>query len=146
MFFVDNVVLVDKSWTRVNRKLEFWRETLESKGFRFRRNKIKYMRCDYDTSTHREEDVSLEGQVVPRKDIFWYLGSMLQRDMNIDEDIRYRIKARWMKWRLAYDVLCDKRVYHIISLKDKFHRMAIKPAMLYGANIDLKKTCSMDKW
>jgi hypothetical protein len=44
------------------------------------------MRCDFDT-TPKEWDVSLEGQVVPRKDTFRYLGSMLQRDKDIDEDV-----------------------------------------------------------
>jgi hypothetical protein len=35
MLFANDVVLVDKSRTGViNRKLELWRETLESKGFR----------------------------------------------------------------------------------------------------------------
>ena len=44
------------------------------------------------TTTREEEDVSLEGQVVPRKDTFRYLGSMLQRDGDIDEDVSYRSK------------------------------------------------------
>jgi hypothetical protein len=30
MVFVDNVVLIDKSRAKVNRKLELWQETLES--------------------------------------------------------------------------------------------------------------------
>ena len=38
------------------------------------------MRCDFGTTTQEEEDIGLEGQVVPRKDIFRYLLSMLQRD------------------------------------------------------------------
>ena len=89
------------------------------------------MRCDFGTTTRDEEDISLEGQVVPRKDTFRYLGSMLQRDGDIDEDVSYRIKAGWMKWRQASDVLCDKRVPQ--KLKGKFYRTAIRPAMLYGA-------------
>ena len=40
------------------------------------------MRCDFGT-TREEEDISLEGQVVTRKDTFRYLGSMLQRDGDI---------------------------------------------------------------
>ena len=36
MLFADDVVLVDESRTGVNQKLELWRETLESKGFRLR--------------------------------------------------------------------------------------------------------------
>ena len=37
----------------------------------------EYMRCDFGTTTQEKEDISLEGQVVPRKDTFRYLGSML---------------------------------------------------------------------
>ena len=61
--------LVDESRIRVNQKLELWRKTLESKGFRLSRTKTEYMRCDFG-STREEEDISLEGQVVPRKDTF----------------------------------------------------------------------------
>ena len=75
--------------------------------------------------------ISLEGQVVPRKDTFRYLRSMLQRDGDIDEDVSHRIKAGWMKWRQASGVICDKRVPQ--KLKGKFYRTAIRPAMLYGA-------------
>ena len=64
----------------MNQKLELWRETLESKDFRLSRTKTEYMRCDFGTTIREEEDISLEGQVVPRKDTFQYLGSMLQRD------------------------------------------------------------------
>ena len=67
------------------------------------------MRCDFG-ATHEEGDVSLESQVVPKRDTFRYLGSMLQRDGDIDEDASHRIKAGWMKWRQASGVLCDKKV------------------------------------
>jgi hypothetical protein len=88
MLFVDDVVLVDDSRTGVNRKLELWRQTLESKGFRLSRTKTEYMRCGFSTTTRKkEEEVSLDGQVVPRKDTFQYLGSMLQKDGDIDEDV-----------------------------------------------------------
>ena len=86
---------------KAEQELELWRETLESKGFRLSRTKTEYMRYDFGTTTREEEEenVSLEGQVVPRKDIFRYLGSVLQRDGDIDEDVSHRIKAGWMKWR-----------------------------------------------
>jgi hypothetical protein len=89
------------------------------------------MRCDFGTTISEDGDVSLGGQVIPKKDTFRYLGSMLQRDGDIDEDVSHRIKAGWMKWRQASGVLCDKRVPQ--KLKGKFYRTAIRPAMLYGA-------------
>jgi len=57
------------------------------------------MRCNFGTTTHEEGDVSLEVQVVPRKDTLGILGTMLHRDVDIDEDVSHRIKAEWMKWR-----------------------------------------------
>jgi hypothetical protein len=96
MLFADDVVLVDDSRTRVNRKLKLWRHTLESKGFRLSRTKTEYMRYDFSVTRHEERDVSLDGQVVAKKDTFRYLGSMLQKDGDIDEDVRHRISARWL--------------------------------------------------
>ena len=67
-----------------------------SKGFRLSRTKTESMRCDFG-GVVQEGDVSLEGQVVPKKDTFWYLGLMLQRDGDIDADVSHRIKAGWIK-------------------------------------------------
>jgi hypothetical protein len=69
--------------------------------------------------------------VVPKKGTFHYLGSMLQKDGDIDEDLSRRIKAGRLKWCQASGVLCDPRVP--LKLKGKFYRTAIQPAMLYGA-------------
>ena len=120
-------MLVDESRAGVNRKLELWRRTLESKGFRFSRTKIEYMMCDFSATMHEGGDVSLDGQVVPQKDTFRYLESILQKDGDIDEDVRHRISADWLKWRQVSGVLCDRR------LKGKFYRITIRPAMLYSA-------------
>ena len=57
------------------------------------------MRCDFGGVVQEEGDVSLEGQVVLKKDTFRYLGSMLQRDGDIDADVSHRIKAGWIKWQ-----------------------------------------------
>jgi hypothetical protein len=100
-------------------------------GFRPSRTKTEYMMCDFSPIRHEDGDVSLEGQVVAKKDTFWYLESMLQKDGDIDEDVRHRISAGWLKWRQASGILCDKKVPQ--RLKGKFYRMAIRPAMLYGA-------------
>jgi hypothetical protein len=69
-----------------------WRQTLESKGFIVSQTKTEYMRCNFDNATHEEDEVSLEGQVVPKKDTFRYLGSMLQKDGDIDVDVCHRSK------------------------------------------------------
>jgi hypothetical protein len=68
---------------------------------------------------------------VAKKETFRYLGSMLQKDGDIDEDVRHRISAGWLKWRQASSVLCDKKVPQ--KLKGKLYRMVIRLAMLYSA-------------
>jgi hypothetical protein len=55
------------------------------------------MRCDFGTKISEDGDVNLGGQVVPKKDTFHNLGSMLQRDDDIDEDVCHMIKAGWIK-------------------------------------------------
>jgi hypothetical protein len=54
---------------------------------------MKYMKYDCSATTRKEGDVRLDGQVVPKKENFRYMGSMLQNDRDIDEDDSYRIKA-----------------------------------------------------
>jgi hypothetical protein len=53
---------------------------LEVKRFRLNRSKTEYMKYDFSATTQEEGDVRLDGQVVPKKDIFPYLGSMLQKE------------------------------------------------------------------
>ena len=89
------------------------------------------MMCDFSATMHEGGGVSLDGQVVAQKDTFWYLGSMLQKDGNIDEDVRHRISAGWLKWRQASGVLYGKRVPQ--KLNGKLYKTAVHPAMLYGA-------------
>jgi hypothetical protein len=64
-------------------------------------------------------------------DTFRYLRLMLQSVREIDEDVSHIIRAGWVKWRQASDVLCDKNVPN--KLKDKFYKTAIRPVIMYGA-------------
>ena len=47
MLFADDIVIVDETRARVNIKLELWRQTLESRGFRLSRAKTEYMECKF---------------------------------------------------------------------------------------------------
>jgi hypothetical protein len=101
------------------------------KGFRLSSSKTDYMKCNFSATTQEEGGVRFDCQVVPKKDTFRYLRSMLQKNGDIDEDISHRIKVGWLKWRQASGVLCDTRVP--LNQKGKFYRTVIRPAMLYGA-------------
>ena len=56
---------------------------------------------------------------------------IISKDGVIDEDVDHRIKAGWLKWRLASGVFCDRRMTK--RLKGKFYKNVIRPAMANGA-------------
>ncbi|KAL3368566.1 hypothetical protein AABB24_009429, partial [Solanum stoloniferum] len=132
MLFADDIVLIDETRDRVNARLEVWRQTLESKGFRLSRTKTEYLGCKFsDALDEADGDVRLATQIIPKKESFKYLGSVIQESGDIDDDVTHRIGAAWMKWRLASGVLCDKKIPP--KLKGKFYRVVVRPALLYGA-------------
>ncbi|KAF3645330.1 putative pre-mRNA-processing factor 6-like [Capsicum annuum] len=127
MLFADDVVLIDETRGGVSDKLEVWRQTLDPS-----RSKIEYVECKFnDVRRENEVVVKLESQEVGKRESFKYLGSVIQSNGEIDEDVSHRIGAGWMKWKLASGVLCDKKVPP--KLKGKFYRAVVRPAMLYGA-------------
>jgi ribosomal protein L24E len=130
MLFADDVMLIDESKIGVDQKLELWRQTLESKCFILSRTKTEYRRCQFSGENLNDGDVRLDGRVVLMNDTFRYLGSMLQSEREIDEDVSHRIRVGWVKWRQASCVFCDKKVPN--KLKGKLYMMVIRPAMLYG--------------
>jgi len=82
----------------MNDKLEVWRQTLESKGFRLSRSKIEYLECKFnDVRLENKVVVKLESQVVCKRDSFKYLEAVIQGNGEIDEDVSHRIIAGWMK-------------------------------------------------
>ena len=77
--------------------------------------------------------------MIPKVAKFKYLGSIIQQNGDLDEDISQRIRVGWQKWKAASGVLCDKRVP--LGLKDKVYRVVVRPVVLYGSECwPLKKT------
>ncbi|XP_070010815.1 uncharacterized protein [Nicotiana sylvestris] len=130
MLFTNDIVLIDESRASVNERLDLWRQTLESKGFKLSRT--EYLECKFSAGPGEVGvDVRLEFQVIPSRGSFKYLGSVIHGEREIDEDVTPRIGVGWMKWRLASGVLCDKNVPTI--LKGKFYKAIVRPAMINGA-------------
>ena len=68
MFSVDDIVLVDETRSRVNAKLETWRDTLESKGFGLSRTKTEQMEIKFSKSRNKDEmKVRLDGQEILKR-------------------------------------------------------------------------------
>ncbi|XP_070036835.1 uncharacterized protein [Nicotiana tomentosiformis] len=116
MLFADDIVLIDELRAGINERLEVWRQALESKGFKLSRMKTEYLECKFSAEPVKVGvDVRLESQVISSRGNFKYLSSVIQRGGEINEDVTYRIGVGWMKWRLAFRVLCDMRVPPILK-------------------------------
>nr|XP_016475010.1 PREDICTED: uncharacterized protein LOC107796725 [Nicotiana tabacum] len=75
MLFVDDIVLIDETGGGVNE-----------------RTKIEYLECKFSGSTQEmDEDVRLDSQVIPQRESFKYLASIIQGNGEIDEDVIDRI-------------------------------------------------------
>uniref|UniRef100_A0A1U7YBI9 Uncharacterized protein LOC104245413 n=1 Tax=Nicotiana sylvestris TaxID=4096 RepID=A0A1U7YBI9_NICSY len=115
------IILIDETRGSINERLEVWRQALESKGFKLSMTKIEYLECKFSAESREAGvDLRLESQVIPKRGSFKYLGSVIQGNMEIDEDVAHRIGVGWIKWRLAFGVLCNEKVP--LLLKDKFYR------------------------
>jgi len=102
MMFADDIVLIDETKEGVERKLELWRHTLETRGFRLSRSKTEYLRCQFAGSRSTEVgSIIFDGNAVEGSDCFRYLGSIIQKDGELDGDVAHRIKAGWLKWKSA---------------------------------------------
>lgn len=58
------------------------------------------------------------------------IGSIISNDGEIEEDVDHRIRFAWLKWILAFGMLCDWRI--LKRLKRKFSNTTIRPMMTYG--------------
>ncbi|GJR50518.1 retrovirus-related pol polyprotein LINE-1 [Tanacetum coccineum] len=134
MIFADDIVLIAESAEGLNSRLEKWMKALEDKGLRISRDKTEYLRCDfgrYDV-VHQEVEIRIGRRILqPMESSPDYWSSVIHRSGRVDDDVAHRIRARWVKWRAASGVLCDKRIP--LKLKGKFYRVAIRPTMIYGS-------------
>ena len=103
---------------------------LDSKGLRISRTLIEYLRCDYSgRNLIVEPEVTISEEVIACTTKFRYLGSIIQSNGEIDEDVTHRIQMDELKWRAETRVLCDRKSPS--RLKSKLYRGAIRPSLLY---------------
>ncbi|GJZ48686.1 ataxia telangiectasia mutated family protein [Tanacetum coccineum] len=130
----DDIVLVSDTPDGLNGRLEQWREMLENKGLRVSREKTEYMRCDFNRNKNDQNEeavIRIGKHILKPKESFRYLGYVIHKSVQIEDDVTHRIQVGWLKWRAATGFLCDKNVP--LKLKGKFYRVAIRPAILYGS-------------
>lgn len=71
-------------------------------GFRFVfRKKITKALNHLKRLSYSEVEVKIDTLVIPKREIFKYLGSVIQGDGAIDDDVAQCIRTGWMKCRLV---------------------------------------------
>ncbi|CAH9087480.1 unnamed protein product [Cuscuta europaea] len=140
MMFDDDIMLMDETQFGVKARLEVWRQTLEIKGFKLSRSKIGYMEYKFGGGrSSSDTEITLDGEEIPIRDMFCYLGSIIQRDGELDGNVSHRIKAGWMEWKIDSGFLCDRGMPN--RLKGKFYRTSIRHALMYGVECWAVKQC-----
>lgn len=135
MMFADDIALSGKTREEVERKTEDWRKAMEERGLKVSRKKTEYMA--YNGAN--EGDITMQDHVLKKVTSFKYLGSTMSQDGEIDEEVEKRIQAGWRNWKRLSGVLCDKRLS--ARRKGKVFKVAVRPAMTYGAETwSIKKT------
>jgi len=67
---------------------------LEAKGFRLNKSKTEYLHCKFSAEEGGvAREVTIEGAIILRVERFRYLGSIIQENEEIDEDINHRMKV-----------------------------------------------------
>ena len=93
MLFADDIVPTDVTRGGLNEKLEKWRHSLKSWGFRLSRSSTEYLRCEFSGVESDGGEATLGGVGVPRVEKFKYLGSIIEGG-----EILMRILAIILGW------------------------------------------------
>lgn len=63
-------------------------------------------------STNFNVEMKIGKHTIPQVLCSKYIGSNIQSNRKIEEDVNHRIQARLMKSRNALSLICDKKKYH----------------------------------
>ena len=126
MLFADDIVICEET-RKVERRLEFWKYTLERRGMKVSRSKTEYLCIN---GGNDDKTVKMEDEKVPRVKEFKYLGSTVQESGGWEREVKKRVHAGWNGWRRVSGVICDRRLP--AKVKGKVYSLVVRPAMVYG--------------
>ena len=132
ILYADDGFLCGTDDEELNREAEEWRNCLEERGLRINRIKTVGMRCNFEeVAREREIDLEIDFHKLKEVESFKYLGSVIQNNGDLDEELTRSIQSGWNRWRKCSGVLCDRRMP--VKLKSKIQRQVVRPAMLYSS-------------
>ncbi|VDO96747.1 unnamed protein product [Heligmosomoides polygyrus] len=119
ILYADDIALVADSRGELEEKVQLWQGALVDNGLRQNVRKTKFISSEQCTKPildcHRE--------MIEKVEEFRYLGSDLSEEGSVDQAVRGRINAAWLKWRKSTGILC---------------RNLLRPTVMKTAPIQLK--------
>lgn len=143
MLFADDIVIIGETVEEVSEMVERIRAALEQKGLRVNKDKTEHMESVWKGEADSGERVSMQGVQLKKVTEYKYLGSLMQQNGEIENEVNSRIQVGWAKWKAASGVLCDKRVP--MRVKGKFYSTVVRPAMIYGGECWAMKKVQQQK-
>nr|CDJ90887.1 RNA-directed DNA polymerase (reverse transcriptase) domain containing protein [Haemonchus contortus] len=127
ILYADDIALIAESKEELQDNLQKWQKVLAESGLRLNVKKTKFL----SSEEGMESITDGYGEAIEKVQDFRYLGSDLAADGSVDQAVKSRINAAWMKWRESTGILCDRRCSR--TLKGKVYRAVVRPTMLYSS-------------
>ncbi|VDP31848.1 unnamed protein product [Heligmosomoides polygyrus] len=108
-------------------KVQLWQRALADSGLRLNVKKTKFISSEQCAGSI----LDCQGETIEKVEEFRYLGSDISEEGSVDQAVRGRINAAWLKWRESTGILCDRRCLR--TLKGKLYRTVVRPPLLYGS-------------
>lgn len=100
-YFAEDIVLIDETWAELMIGWKFEDKHWCPKGLDWAGPKWNIWNAIQCCIMKRRWKWGLT-QTNPKTESFKYLGSVIHRSWDINEDVSHHIRATWMKWRLAF--------------------------------------------
>lgn len=78
------------------------------------RTETEYMGCNLKNRTHLKNfkkkkgrncgEVKIENQEIPNSEQFHYLSLIINKDLEVGDNVTHRISVSWLKWKSAYGI------------------------------------------
>jgi len=94
------------------------------------RSKTEYLKCWFSGVEGDSGEVTVGGVAVLRVEKFKYLGSIIEKKGDIDDNINHHIRGELAKIEECLQST-DKKI--LVVLKGKVYRMVVRPTLSYGA-------------
>ncbi|VDP15935.1 unnamed protein product [Heligmosomoides polygyrus] len=105
ILYADDIALVADSREELEEKVQLWQGAIAGNGLRLNLRKTKFISSEQCT----EPILDCQGEVIEKVEQFRYLGSDLSEEGSVNQAVRGRINAAWLKWTECTGILCDRR-------------------------------------